>query len=98
MHFHRSFLTTLTVLFALLGTSTPARGQAASCNPALPSRCGQVRVLANGSLADDSGRWIMRGVQFFLPQYGINGKTLRDDNYAAARADGSLAYWLGRAQ
>jgi hypothetical protein len=40
----------------------------------------------------------MRGVQFFLPQYGINGKTLRDDNYAAARADGSLTYWLERAQ
>jgi hypothetical protein len=40
----------------------------------------------------------MRGVQFFLPQYGINGKTLRDDNYAAALADGSLDFWLGRAQ
>ncbi len=39
----------------------------------------------------------MRGVQFFLPQYGINGKTLRDDNYAAA-LDGSLDFWLGRAQ
>jgi hypothetical protein len=71
---------------------------AATCNPALPSNCGQVRALADGTLADDNGRWTMRGVQFFLPQYGINGKTLRDDNYAAARDDGSLDFWLERAQ
>jgi hypothetical protein len=71
---------------------------AATCNPALPSSCGQVRALADGTLADDSGRWTMRGVQFFLPQYGINGKTLRDDNYAAASEDGSLDFWLERAQ
>jgi hypothetical protein len=70
----------------------------AACNPALPSSCGQVRALVGGTLADDSGRWTMRGVQFFLPQYGINGKTLRDDNYTAARDDGSLAFWLERAQ
>ena len=71
---------------------------ATMCNPALPSSCGQVRALGDGMLADDSGRWTMRGVQFFLPQYGINGKTLRDDNYAAARDDGTLAFWLERAQ
>jgi hypothetical protein len=75
-----------------------AAAPAAVCNPALPSSCGQVRTLANGTLADDSGTWTMRGVQFFLPQYGINGKTLRDDNYAAARDDGSLDFWLERAQ
>src|SRR5205085_4431085 len=51
-----------------------------------------------GALADDSGRWTMRGIQFFLPLYGINGKSLRDDNYAAALADGSLAFWLERAR
>jgi hypothetical protein len=71
---------------------------AATCNPALPSSCGQVRALVDGTLADDGGRWTMRGVQFFLPQYGINGKTLRDNNYAAARDDGSLDFWLERAQ
>src|SRR5215212_1408102 len=98
MHINRSLLPILVALFALLGTSAPARAQAAACTPTLPSSCGQVRALSDGSLADDGGRWIMRGVQFFLPQYGINGKTLRDDNYAAALADGSLAFWLGRAQ
>src|SRR5215212_4765233 len=77
---------------------TPASALAATCNPTLPSSCGQVRALADGTLADDSGRWTMRGVQFFLPQYGINGKTLRDDNYAAARDDRSLDFWLERAQ
>jgi antitoxin component of MazEF toxin-antitoxin module len=75
-----------------------ANTPAAACNPALPSNCGQVRTLPEGTLADDGGSWTMRGVQFFLPQYGINGKTLRDDNYAAARDDGSLAFWLERAQ
>jgi len=57
-----------------------------------------VRALADSTLADDNGRWTMRGVQFFLPQYGINGKTMRDDSYAAARDDGSLDFWLERAQ
>ncbi|HEU5101333.1 MAG TPA: hypothetical protein VFU22_20060 [Roseiflexaceae bacterium] len=69
-----------------------------ACDPALPSSCGQVRALPDGTLADDGGRWTMRGVQFFLPQYGINGKTFRDDNYAAALANDSLAFWLERAQ
>src|SRR5262249_43893643 len=47
---------------------------------------------------DDGGGWTMRGVQLFLPQFGINGKTLRDENYAAAQSDASLAFWLARAQ
>src|SRR6476646_4171620 len=98
MHIHRSLLPFLVALFALLETSAPVRAQPAICIPAQPRSCGQVRALADGTLADDSGRWPMRGVQFFLPQYGINDKTLRDDNYAAARDDGSLAFWLGRAQ
>ena len=98
MHIHRSLLPFLIALFALLGTSAPVRAQPALCIPAQPRSCGQVRALADGTLADDGGRWIMRGVQFFLPQYGINGKTLRDANYAAAREDGSLDFWLGRAQ
>lgn len=73
-------------------------GAPAACDPALPTTCGQLRALPDGTLADDGGRWTMRGVQFFLPQYGINGKTFRDENYAAALADGSLDFWLERAQ
>src|SRR6476620_576426 len=101
MHIHRSLLPLLFALFALAGNATtPARAQStpSTCNPALPSSCGPVRALAGGTLADDGGPWRMRGVQFFLPQYGINGKTLWDDNYAAARDDGSLDFWLERAQ
>jgi hypothetical protein len=101
MHFRRPLLALLFVLLALIGTAAqPVRAQStpATCIPALPSSCGQVRALPGGALADDAGPWRMRGVQFFLPQYGINGKTLRDDNYAAARADGSLDFWLERAQ
>src|SRR5215218_10465578 len=97
MHIDRSLLQLFLALFALLGTAaTPAHAQSI-CNPALPSSCGQVRALAGGTLVDDGGPWRMRGVQFFLPQYGINGKTLWDDNYAAARDDGSLDFWLERA-
>src|SRR6266508_3587830 len=70
---------------------------AGACSPAAPGTCGQVRVEAGGMLADDAGRWTMRGVQFFLPRFGINGKTLWDHNYAAALADGTLAYWLDKA-
>jgi hypothetical protein len=58
--------------------------------------CGQVRV-QGAVLADDGGAWRMRGVQLFLPQYGINGKTFADANYAQAAADGSLDLWLDRA-
>jgi hypothetical protein len=58
--------------------------------------CGQVRGSGRW-LADDAGIWRMRGVQLFLPQYGINGRTFGDDNYAAAVADGSLDVWLDRA-
>ncbi len=58
--------------------------------------CGQVRVVG-AELRDDAGTWRMRGVQLFLPQFGINGKTFRDANYAAALADGSLNFWLDKA-
>jgi hypothetical protein len=58
--------------------------------------CGQVRV-AGQALYDDSGVWQMRGVQFFLPQFGINAWTFRDENYAAGAADGSLDQWLDKA-
>jgi hypothetical protein len=65
---------------------------AAACGPI----CGQVRVVG-AELHDDAGIWPMRGVQLFLPQFGINGKTFRDGNYAAALADGSLTFWLDKA-
>jgi hypothetical protein len=49
-------------------------------------------------LTDDNGAWRMQGVQFFLPQFGINTKTFQTENYAAALADGSLNFWLDKAQ
>lgn len=59
--------------------------------------CGQ--VYANGAaLADNGGPWLMRGVQFFHPRYGINGKTFWDANYASAANDGSLDFWLDTAR
>lgn len=72
-------------------------GIAAACDITQPLTCGQVR-LVGAALHDDGGVWRMRGVQFILPQFGINAKTFRTDNYAAARADGSLEYWLEKAQ
>jgi hypothetical protein len=75
----------------------PTGAAASACNPALPSSCGQVHQ-AGTLLADDGGLWRSKGVQFMLPQFGINDKTFRTENYAAARADGSLDYWLGKAQ
>jgi hypothetical protein len=57
--------------------------------------CSQVRV-AGQVLADDSGVWRVRGVQFFLPQFGINSRTFRDVEYASAIADGTLTYWLDK--
>jgi hypothetical protein len=80
-------------------TTKPAtpRIASAACDPAQPLTCGQVR-LAAAALYDDGGSWGMRGVQFILPQFGINAKTFRTGNYAGARADGSLVFWLGKAQ
>lgn len=62
-----------------------------------PLACGQVRA-SGAVLADNGGRWVMRGVQFFLPRYGINGKSFWDANYAAAAASGEIDFWLERAQ
>jgi hypothetical protein len=69
----------------------------AACDHTQPSSCGQVRA-AGTLLADDIGAWRMQGVQFFLPQFGINDKTFRTGNYAGAVADGSLTFWLDKAQ
>jgi hypothetical protein len=76
------------LLLALLGWPLPAQ----ACGPL----CGQVRV-SGSRLSDDGGVWHMRGTQFFLPQFGINGKTMWDFNYAAAIDDGSLDLWLDKA-
>jgi hypothetical protein len=69
----------------------------AACDPTRPTSCGQVRA-TSAILADDNGAWRMQGVQFFLPQFGINTKTFQTENYAAALADGSLSFWLDKAQ
>lgn len=45
-----------------------------------PITCGQ--LAANGQfLVDAGGRWDVRGVQFFLPRFGINAFTFYDRNY-----------------
>jgi len=75
----------------------PAAAVPAGCDPAAPSTCGQVQSNAT-MLYDRGGPWRAQGVQFILPQFGINAKTFRTENYAAARADGSLDYWLEKAQ
>ncbi|KAB8140997.1 hypothetical protein F8S13_20965 [Chloroflexia bacterium SDU3-3] len=83
---------------AALGARAATRAApSAACASADPRACGQVRA-SGGALADGVGPWAMRGVQFFLPAYGINDKTFYDGNYAAAVADGSLDFWLDRAQ
>jgi hypothetical protein len=70
---------------------------ASTCNPAAPISCGQVRT-GGAALSDAGGTWHMQGVQFILPQFGINSKTFWTGNYSSARADGSLDYWLDKAQ
>ncbi len=56
-----------------------------------PLSCGQVHARGY-KLYDDAGHWPVNGVQFFLPQYGINTWTFYDHNYAAATAD--IDRWL----
>jgi hypothetical protein len=46
-------------------------------------------------LYDNNGRWPVNGVQFFLPQYGINNSTFYDGNYEHASVD--VDYWLDKA-
>lgn len=57
----------------------------------LPDSCGQV-YLRGAYLYDAGGRWNVNGVQFFLPQFGINSWTFYDRNYWGAQADIDL--WL----
>lgn len=51
-------------------------------------RCGYFLCDANNV------RWKLKGVQFILPQTGINGRTFEPSRYNAAKADGSLGFWL----
>lgn len=95
--FLMSRITFSLILLLLLTPSFLPSPVVAACAPERPSTCGQVRV-SGALLADDGGRWTPRGVQFILPEFGINPKTFRDQNYAAAIADGSLDYWLNKAQ
>src|SRR5262249_5167926 len=57
------------------------------------------RVYASGKyLYDQNGRWKINGVQFILPDRGINGLTFVPGNYQASVRDGSVEYWLAKAQ
>ncbi|HEX2915268.1 MAG TPA: fibronectin type III domain-containing protein [Chloroflexia bacterium] len=65
-------------------------------NPTNPFNCGQ--VYKNGyQLYDCNGRWPVNGVQFILPERGINGQTFWDTNYNTSAASGQVDYWLDRA-
>jgi hypothetical protein len=55
-------------------------------------RCGFQLCDANGA------RFKIKGVQFILPQTGINGLTLEPSRYNAAKADGSLGFWMDQSR
>ena len=79
-----------------LGIVSVGAGGFAPCLAGRPDGCGQIRV-AKQQFFDRRGPWVAHGVQFFLPQYGINEQSFWDDHYTAARADGSLDFWLNLA-
>jgi len=79
-----------------LGIISIEPGGFAPCLAGRPDGCGQIRQALN-QFFDRRGPWVVHGVQFFLPQYGINERSFWDDRYAAARDDGSLDLWLNRA-
>ena len=60
-----------------------------------PRDCGQ--VYKDGYyLSDSAGRWTVNGVQFFLPQFGINSGTFYDGYYAGSTDD--IDRWLDTAR
>ena len=59
--------------------------------------CGQVYKQGT-HLFDCNGTWPVNGVQFILPNYGINGQTFYDGNYNDSVASGQVDYWLNQAQ
>lgn len=76
---------------------TPDAAVAAACTT--PKTCGQVYVGPSETtwFKDSRGIWRVKGVQFFLPKFGINDKTFHNGNYNASVADGSLDFWLNTA-
>jgi hypothetical protein len=69
----------------------PSEGQATSATIV----AGQV-YKSGYYLYDAGGRWKVNGVQYFLPQFGINNNTFYDGYYAGESTDINL--WLNTAQ
>lgn len=65
---------------------------AAACSS--PLACGQV-YKSGVQLYDNAGIHTLNGVQFFLPQYGINTQTFYNGNYSSSSND--VNFWLGLA-
>ncbi|MDP9312017.1 MAG: hypothetical protein M3R24_14225 [Chloroflexota bacterium] len=89
---HTLFITDLRQHATKLPQTAPtpaAVGSLGQC--AEPRSCGQVAVRGT-ELVDARGRWPVHGVQFFLPQRGINTWTFHDSSYAATTAD--IDRWL----
>jgi hypothetical protein len=84
------------------GTSQSAPGDAAMCTGTrLPIYCGQVMpLLFNGKAINLYenwfDRWAVHGVQFFLPDYGINSLTFEDGRYQNSIP--AINYWLDKAR
>ncbi|MBN9386987.1 MAG: fibronectin type III domain-containing protein [Chloroflexi bacterium] len=74
--------------------AAPAQPNAVSLTN--PLTCGQV-YKSGYYLYDCKGRWTVNGVQFILPDYGINGSTFNDGNYAASVSNDQVDYWLDKA-
>ncbi len=62
-----------------------------------PTQCGQ--IYKNGKfLYDCHGRWSPKGIQFFHPDFDGNTGTFYEVNYNPRVSDGSIDYWLDKAQ
>ena len=70
--------------------------QVFSARPAYAETSAAGQVYKSGHLLyDGGGRWPVNGVQFFLPDYGINTWTFHDGNYTHNLQ--AIDYWLGKA-
>jgi len=76
---------------------TSQTGPAQATTVERPTQCGQIYKSAK-FLYDCHGRWSPKGVQFFHPDFDGNNKTFYDGNYTARVNDGSIDYWLDKAQ
>lgn len=78
-------------LGSLGAAAAPSRQQTGLSTCGTPLDCGQ--VYASGYLLYDAyGRWPANGVQFFLPEYGINGWTFENERYWLSTAN--IDHWL----